>query len=91
MGISRFSQAASDRKRGHSFKLNQGKFRLDISKKQFFTGSVFEHWNGLPREMVVSLPLEVFKNKLDVALSAMVRLDSMISKFFSNLIDPVIL
>lgn len=44
-----------------------------------------------------SLPLEVFKESLDVALSAMVlltrcvRLDLMISKMFFNLVDSVVL
>ncbi|KFW83753.1 hypothetical protein N305_03332, partial [Manacus vitellinus] len=49
----------------------QGKFRLDIRKKSFTEG-VIRHWNGLPREVVDSPSLEVFKMRVNVALSAMV-------------------
>ncbi|KFW61954.1 hypothetical protein AS28_02546, partial [Pygoscelis adeliae] len=48
-----------------------GRFRLDTRKK-FFTLRVVRHWNRLPREAVCALCLEVFKARLDGALSNLV-------------------
>ncbi|KFV52529.1 hypothetical protein N341_12888, partial [Tyto alba] len=55
----------------NGFKLQEGRFRLDIRKK-FFTMRVVRHWNRLPREAVAAPSLEAFKARLDGALSNLV-------------------
>jgi len=66
-----FTRACSDRTRCNGFKLKEHRFRLDIRKK-FFTIRVVRHWGRLPREAVDAPSVEVFKARLDGALSKLV-------------------
>jgi len=54
--------------RWNGLKLNQDRFRLDITKN-LFPERVLKYWNRLTRD---SLSLEVFKKRVDVALKDMV-------------------
>jgi len=67
VGVHRFSQVASYRTRRKGLKLFQGRFRSGI-KKNFLTERVVKHRIRLPRAVVESPSLEVFKKHIDVAL-----------------------
>ena len=55
----------------YGFKVEEGRFRLDVRKK-FFTVRLVRHWNRLPREAVDAPSVEAFKARLDGALSNLV-------------------
>jgi len=70
-GVCLFSQVTRDRMRGNDLKLHHGRFRLD-NRNNLFTGRVVRCWNRLPRVVVESPSLEVFKKHVNVSLWDMV-------------------
>jgi len=64
------TRAWSDGTRGDGFKLEEGRFRLDIRKK-FFTVRVARPWPRFPREAVAAPSPAVLKARLDGALSTL--------------------
>lgn len=69
MGVGIFSQATSNRSMKPQAVLGEIQ---DGHQEEFLQRRVTRLWNGLPRETVESLSLELFKERLDVSLSAMV-------------------
>lgn len=59
-----FSLMTSDRIQGNSMKLRQHRFKLDI-RKMFFIERVADHWNWLPREVVMAPIMPGLKKYLD--------------------------
>ena len=70
-GSQLFERVDNSWTRGNSFKLKEGRFRLDVRAK-FFTRRVVRCWHRLPTEVVDAPSLEVFKARLDGALRNLV-------------------
>ncbi|KGL72932.1 hypothetical protein N309_09741, partial [Tinamus guttatus] len=63
-GVGLFSVVATNRTRGNGHKLKHQKFHRNL-RKNFLIVRAMEHWSRLPREVVESPSLEIFKARLD--------------------------
>ena len=66
-----FSRTCCDRTRGNGFKLTEGSLRVDI-RKTCFTIRLVKQWKRFPTEVVDAPSLEMFKVRLDGALSNLI-------------------
>jgi len=69
-GAKIFSVVPSDRTRGNGHKMKHRKFQLHM-RKNFFPMRVTEPWKRLPRDVVESPSLEIFKTRLDKVLCSL--------------------
>ena len=67
LGVELFTLRSTQRTRGHSLRLEEKRFRLQI-RKGFFTVRAVKMWNRLPPEVVLASSLECFKKGLDTFL-----------------------
>jgi len=67
-----FTMACNDRMSNNGFKLEEGRFRLDLRKK-LFPMRVVRHWHRLPRLALAAPSLQVLKARLDGSLSNLVQ------------------
>jgi len=70
MGPSSFQFVPNGRTRSNGHKLKHRKFGWNM-RKNFFPLRVMEHWKRLPREVVESPSLKIFKTHMDVVLCSL--------------------